>query len=332
MYLILIALIILLVSYGLTKLADKLKVPTVIALIGCGLLFDIPFLNTTFIGDNLHTLFTLGDVSLLFFMFLAGLESSGKNLYEERKEAFLIASFASFLPFATGLIVFRLLGFPLLISALVGICICVSAEATIAGVLIEKNQLKSKIGSVMIGAGIIDDIIGLVLFIIATYFLRSGYLKDDILMAAVILSFFLGLLFQKFMGDHHLIPKIEKVLFLSVIPFFFVAVGLRFQFSSLILHPWVLLLVLVIAFFGKLIGSLLTKPFTSFSWKQLYLIGWAMNSRGAVEMALALIAFKTAILPVELFSSLILVALITTIIFPFVVTRMMDKNPGIMGE
>ena len=76
---------------------------------------------------------------------------------------------------------------------------------------------------------------------------------------------------------------------------------------------------------------MLTKPFVKLDVKQLYLVGWAMNSRGAVELALALIAISTGLITTRIYSSLVMTALITTLIFPFIITHMIKRNPRIMN-
>ena len=60
-----------------------------------------------------------------------------------------------------------------------GIAISITAEATKARVLLELKKLRTRIGSAMMGAGIIDDILGLVLFIIVTALFKKVYLKDE---------------------------------------------------------------------------------------------------------------------------------------------------------
>jgi len=55
-----------------------------------------------------------------------------------------------------------------------------------------------------------------------------------------------------------------------------------------------------------------------------------MNSRGAIELAFALIAFRTDLISADIYSSLIIMALITTIAFPFVIAPIIRKNPRIM--
>ena len=56
-----------------------------------------------------------------------------------------------------------------------------------------------------------------------------------------------------------------------------------------------------------------------------------MNSRGAVGIALALIAFNQDLLNKDLYSSLILLALITTVIFPFVITSRINKSRKLLN-
>ncbi len=323
--------IIIIASYLLSLLAKKIKIPSVVMLIFTGLIFGYPFFKSLIIEPNTDLIFKFGDISLLCLMFLAGLESSWKFLYSQIRSAMFIAFFAALTPFFVGFIVFKLMGFSLLISLIIGICMSITAEATKARVLLELNRLRTKIGAVMMDAGIIDDVLGLSLFIIVTYALKVAYLKENLLVFAAILSFFVGVFLQKKFDGIKQMVYIKESLVIFVVPFFFISMGIHFDLNSLILNPILLILIIVIAITGKLLGSLLTKHFTKLSWEQLYLIGWAMNSRGAVELAIAMIAFRTNLIPVDIYSSLIIMALTTTLIFPFVITRIIKKHPKIMN-
>lgn len=61
-----------------------------------------------------------------------------------------------------------------------------------------------------------------------------------------------------------------------------------------------------------------------------YYTGWAMNSRGTAEMVIALIAKQSGLIPAEMFSALVLMTIITTFTFPFVLKRGIQKNQGLM--
>lgn len=82
----------------------------------------------------------------------------------------------------------------------------------------------------------------------------------------------------------------------------------------------------------RIVGTLLVKPVSSLSLTQLYYVEWAMNSRGAAELVIALIALQFALIPVEIFSVLVAMAMITTLTFPFVLAHGIKKNPTMMDE
>ncbi|HII72310.1 TPA: cation:proton antiporter [Candidatus Woesearchaeota archaeon] len=331
MNLIITVVLALVLTYLLVKAARRLKVPVIVAMIVAGLLLDSPGIKTHIIQPNIDIIFSLGDIGLLSLMFLAGLEASWRKLYSEKKDAVLITAFSAAVPFFMGFTVFYMGGYPMVTAAIVGICLSISAEATTAALFLEINKIKSRVGSAIIEAGLFDDIFGFGLFILVTYLFKEIYFREDLLMAAAILMFFAGIVVkEKFIKRNSTVRDVKDLLYFSIIPFFFISIGILFEWSSLTINPWLLGSVIVLAITGKLAGALMLKPFTDFSWKQLHLIGWAMNSRGAIELALAMIALRTGLLEVELYSSIVIMALFTTLIFPFIVTYMVRRYPKIM--
>lgn len=322
---------ILLVSNLAVFFTKKLKIPSVVVLILVGVIFGLPYFEKNFIGQTKNLIFDIGDIGLLALMFLAGLESSWHLLYEEKKDAALIAFSSAFIPIIAGFSIFYLLGFSIQVSFIIGICMSITAEATKAKILFELKKLKTKMGAALMGSGIIDDTLGLSLFVLLTYFVKEGSTKEEFLIAGSIIIFFLGMIFKKIWGRHHkFLLIIEDSLNWLLVPFFFVSIGLHFHFQSLVVNPILLAVIIGIAILGKLVGPFVVKPFTSFNRKQSFLIGWAMNSRGALELAIALIAYRTALISVEIYSSLIMMAFVTTLMFPFIIVPMIRKDPKIM--
>ncbi len=117
-----------------------------------------------------------------------------------------------------------------------------------------------------------------------------------------------------------------------IVPFFFVNVGLTFDLTTLLSNTPLITATILIAFFGKMIGTLIIKPVSTLNWKQLYYIGWAMNSRGAAELVIALIAVQYNLIPLEIFSALVAMSIVTTLIFPPVLARGIKRNPGLMDS
>jgi Kef-type K+ transport system membrane component KefB len=265
-------------------------------------------------------------------MFIAGMEVSWCMLSRERKNAAVLGIFASVTPFLLGFFVFMMLGFSLEVSLFVGICMSITAEATKAKVLMEMKKVKTKIGSLLLGVGIIDDLIGLALFIALGYMFSVGMaVTEAMVLSGALWSFLLGVLVHREIGRYQkFIPKVENFLMYIISPFFFVSMGIHFSGQSIILEPVLLALVIAVAISGKMLGTWLSGPFTKLRPSQLYLIGWGMNSRGAVELALAYIALKVGLIPVNIYSALIIMAVVTTLAFPIFMAHAVRVHPKIM--
>ena len=90
MNIIITLIVILILSYSFIWLAKKLKVSDIVTLILLGLIIGIGVIKENLITPNMQILFSVGDLGLICLMFLAGLESEWKVLWDEEKEATII--------------------------------------------------------------------------------------------------------------------------------------------------------------------------------------------------------------------------------------------------
>jgi Kef-type K+ transport system membrane component KefB len=319
--------------FVVSALFRRLRISVVVGMILAGIVMGSTPFRETFIDPNTAFIEILGDIGLLAIMFVAGLEVSWSMLYKERVDAAYLAFLASVTTFILGSATFLVLGFPPEAALFAGVSMSITAEATKARVLTEMRKLQTRIGSLMMGAGILDDMLGMGIFFVLCYIFHTILpAREVIMLAGIILSFFLGVIAHREIGRHEsIIPHIEKIVMYLLVPFFFISMGLSFSIGHLLVEPLLVLIVVAVAFTGKMLGTMLTKPFTGFSLRQLYMVGWAMNSRGAVELALVFIAFRSGLLSAGLYSSLMIMAMATTLAFPLFFTRIVRKNPGIMN-
>lgn len=162
----------------------------------------------------------------------------------------------------------------------------------------------------------------------------SEVMELGYLIGAIIGGFLLQLSLRNIRQKHRedMIRMTKMITLAFVVPFFFANAGINFDFSSLSTNIILLVGTITIAFAGKIIGTLIVKPTSSLSLKQLYYVGWAMNSRGAAELVIALIAMQFGLIPLEVYSALVAMAMITTLTFPFILLRGIKKNPGLMDK
>lgn len=148
--------------------------------------------------------------------------------------------------------------------------------------------------------------------------LTLGFIAEAIGLHAIIGAFLAGLFIRQEIIEEKVFNKIEDRIYgLSYSflgPIFFVSLGFYLDKESLIVSPIFLISIITIAILGKIIGSAGAALLQKIEIKQAFLIGIAMNNRGAVELIIASIAVKEGIINNEVFSSLIIMTFVTTIL------------------
>ncbi|MBM4254375.1 MAG: hypothetical protein FJ147_00595 [Deltaproteobacteria bacterium] len=111
------------------------------------------------------------------------------------------------------------------------------------------------------------------------------------------------------------LEKLVGVVHGAFTPVFFAFVGLRVNLT--LLSDWGLIVaVIVVACAGKLIGCTLGGLLGRLPWWESFSIGIGMNARGGMELIVALIGLTAGILGPEVYSSLVLMAMVTSFMAP----------------
>jgi len=114
---------------------------------------------------------------------------------------------------------------------------------------------------------------------------------------------------------------VQTITFGLLAPVFFGFVGLNFTFH---VGSWpVIVIVTLIAFFGKLFGGILGGLFAGFRGKPLLALGVGLNARGMMELLLAQVGLATGIIDANLYSALVIMTLLTTLSTPPLLRRIM---------
>ncbi len=119
--------------------------------------------------------------------------------------------------------------------------------------------------------------------------------------------------------------KISGVTLGFLAPIFFVSIGLHVDLSALGSAPLFVLALLAAAIVGKLLGCGLPARLAGFSVRESLAVGVGMNGRGAVEIIVAVVALEAGLfaqpvptppLVTAIFSSIVIMAIVTTLIAP----------------
>ncbi|MBS1687656.1 MAG: cation:proton antiporter [Bacteroidetes bacterium] len=170
------------------------------------------------------------------------------------------------------------------------------------------------------------------LAIIFIVLLLSAYFCELIGIHALFGAFMAGIIMpQEWNFRQVLIDKIEDVALVLLLPLFFVFTGLRTQVGLLNNSSlWVCcLLIIIVAVAGKLGGSALAAKFTGENTKDSFAIGALMNTRGLVELVVLNVGYDMGILSPEMFTMLVIMALITTFMTNPLLNRIYNTKKGL---
>ena len=129
-----------------------------------GLVFD-PIINN------------ISDLGVLFLLLSAGLSLNLSEFKKMEINSSIVAIFGVVLPFILGYIVATWFGFSHITSLFVGTALMATSIGVNAEILLELGILGTRLGSLIIGAAVIDDIISMIILTVLISILKSGFLS-----------------------------------------------------------------------------------------------------------------------------------------------------------
>jgi Kef-type K+ transport system membrane component KefB len=147
----------------LGEVFKRIKLPALVGHLLAGVIIGPFLLNIVQPSESFKV---ITDVAIFFLMFLAGLHLRPEEILKAGKCSVVLSVLAFVIPFGAGFEVAYLFGLPILTSLFIGLTLAITAIPVSAAVLMEFGLLKSKMGTTVITAGIIDDVLSLVVLAI----------------------------------------------------------------------------------------------------------------------------------------------------------------------
>ncbi len=186
----------------------RFQQPTVIGQMLAGILVGPALLGLVHEGEILEFLAEMGAV---FLLFRVGLEIRFKDILSVGREAFSVAIIGVALPFLGGYLYGGLIGFAQLPALFLGTALVATSVGITAAVLQELGVLSRSYSRIILGAAVIDDILGLIVLAIV-----SGVAQAGVVDVGSILK--LSLLSLAFVGGAALLISVIRHLPLDRIP------------------------------------------------------------------------------------------------------------------
>lgn len=188
-YLLDIGLIILFVKI-FSMITGKIHMPKMLGGLIAGVLLGPAVFNIIQTNDILEFLANFG---IILIMFLAGMETSLKKFMAGTKKFVIIASLGVVIPLLFGFLFSKCYTLDNSLNLFFGIVITATSVSITVESLMEMKKLKTNVGMAILGAGVVDDIIGIIFL---SLILNSGNLtlaSFAILILKIIIFFALAI-------------------------------------------------------------------------------------------------------------------------------------------
>jgi len=165
-------LIILLTARVFAELAVRLKSPSVIGELVAGVVLGPSLLGWLSPAESIKLLAEIGIILLLFEV---GLETDVRRLAESGGRSVAVALVGFVLPFMLGFIVsYQMLGLSVLVSLFVGGTLTATSIGITVRVLGDLRRQHSSEGQIVLGAAVLDDVLGVILLAVLYEFVIAG--------------------------------------------------------------------------------------------------------------------------------------------------------------
>lgn len=348
-----------------------IKMPQVVGALLAGIILGPAVLGVV---EETEFIKQLADLGVIILMFSAGVETNINSLKETWKTSLLIALFGVLVPLAGGIAIGYTF-FPdeaILQHVFIGIVLTATSVSITVETLKELGMLSTKSSSAILGAALIDDILGIVGLTLVTSLAGSDVVLSTVLLKIVsffVLAFIFGIfvkkLFTKWVNNyqrdlrrfviisfviclflayvaeayfgvasitgafiagliitntehsHYIESRFETLSYIFLSPIFFASIGLQVELHEMTMNEILFIVVLtIVAVITKVIGCGLAAKACKYSSKEAFQIGSGMVSRGEVALIMTAQALPLGLLSTELFGSIIIMVIITTIVAP----------------
>lgn len=370
-------------SYVLSRVFVHLRLPSMLGPLVTGIIFSLPVMQD-WLGLNKDLFSVLSSLGMILLLFYTGLKIDFREIKSLSRQITRITFFGAAVPAVTGFFIMYAFGFSWIAAFVAAIILAVSDES-ISVVLLEESKLvNTKIGQIIIGSGIMDDVLSIIfvavltvlapqaigqnlfrllfdaftlivifvilqvvliplilkyyknaklhskhelfnvtLILVLVMAVLSEYLEFGLaigaLLAGVIVKYsFIRSGKEGLLEEHEIDDMFKTITFGFVVLFFFISIGLNIDFESVLLLPSLLLV--FAALFGKWLGVFFGfgVPETKSRIRSSNLVAWGLNPRGAIALIVLNLARDNNLISIDIFSSLVFVTILTTIISPIV--------------
>lgn len=193
----------------MAEIFERLRQPAVVGEILAGVLIGSSVLGWVAPSEITST---LAEIGIIFLLFTVGLETKPLAIFRVGKKAAMVAVLGVVVPFVCGYLLMRAWGAPNVESLFIGTAMVATSVGITARVLGQMGLLDADTSRIILGAAIIDDILGLLILAVVANVAKGDINYLEIALTATLAVGFT--LFVAFIGAPavtRMAPRIENL-------------------------------------------------------------------------------------------------------------------------
>lgn len=362
-------------------LSEKVNMPQVVGALVAGVILGPSVLG---IVESTNFLAETAEIGVILLMFMAGLDTDINEIKKNSVSMLCIALAGVILPLIGGAACYYFYfdvdasNFNEVLQCIfMGVILTATSVSITVEALREMGKLNGPVGSAILGAAVLDDIIGIIILtvvtslkdssvsiisilikiglyvilmsVLAVVFKAARPTVDDVkdrrrvaiyVMSLMLLiafisehyfgiaditgAYMLGLLLSTYEIRGYIAKKMAVPSYLFFSPIFFASIGIKTELSGMTVSLLIFsVILLIVAILTKTVGCGLGARLTGFNSSDALHIGIGMISRGEVALIVAQKGYNMGLVSGKLFSPIVLVVIVTTIITPVLLKKFM---------
>ena len=278
------------------------------------------------------TIGLIAQAGVVLYMLLVGLELHAQMLRDRLRHAIGAAQGSIVVPFILGALLSVYL-YPTLAATgvsrtnfalFMGVAMSITAFPVLARILTDRNMTRTELGVTALTCAAVSDVVACALLAMLVGLtqssvggaLLSGILKGTFAAHASLAAFLAGVFIPPDSSFARVVQRgLSKIVTIVLLPAFFAFTGMRTQIGLVTGGTALAVTVLIIlaATAGKFGGTLLAARLTGMGWRHAASLGVLMNTRGLMELIVLNIGLDVGVISPELFTMMVLMALVTTV-------------------
>ena len=350
--------------FGLTS--ERVHMPQVVGALIAGVLVGPSCLG--WVGET-DFLVKAAEIGVIILMFNAGMDTDLDELKTPGFASFIIALIGVIVPLIGGAACYLAFdndptdSMNMLKAAFIGVVLTATSVSITVETLREMGKLKSKVGTAILGAAVIDDILGIVVRIVAFFgfvlvvglVMYRVFLKMEekwhrhrrIAIYAVAFAFLMSYVAERYFGiaditgayfagivmcrlssaRDYVASKTNVLGYMLFSPLFFASIGIKTNLEGLTSTMAIFAVVLtIVAILTKIIGCGIGARIMGFHTYDAFSIGLGMVSRGEVALIVAQKGEQAGLIDPHMFPPIVLVVIVTTLVTPILLKLGMSKQ------